>query len=58
MPNVVEVLPESFVQDELPDSMVEEWLWNRPSPEMRRYLELGLPIGKPARWPAFSWEAA
>ena len=58
MPNVAEVLPEPFVEDEVPDWMVEDWLWNRPNPEMQRYLELDLPIGKPARWPAFSWEAA
>jgi hypothetical protein len=56
--NVVEVLPEPVIEDEVPDWMVEEWLWNRPSPEMRRYLELDLPLGQPARWPAFSWESA
>lgn len=58
MPTVVEVLPEPVVEDELSEWLLEERLWNRPSPEMERYLELDLPIGKPARWPAFSWEAA
>jgi hypothetical protein len=56
--NVVEVLPEPLIEADVPDWMVEEWLWNRPSPEMLRYLELELPLGKPAPWPAFSWESA
>jgi len=54
---VSELEPEMLVEDEVPDWMTEEWLWTRPSPEMEHYLELDLPIAKPARWPAFSWES-
>ena len=55
MTNVVEVLPEPIVEDEVPEWMLEEWLWNRPSAEMLRYLELDLPH-RQARPLARSWE--
>ena len=51
MSNVVEVLPEPVIEDEVPEWMVEEWLWNRPSPEMQRYLELDLPSASPPAGP-------
>ncbi len=56
MSSMTELVSGPIVEDEVPAWMAEEWLWSRPSPEMERYLELDLPIGKPARWPAFSWE--
>lgn len=56
MASMTALVRDPIVEDEVPEWMAEEWLWSRPSPEMLRYLELDLPIGKPARWPAFAWE--